>query len=105
MLNMMRKTMRTNQVSLRVEIFDQEKPIQFSIYADSNNLGETLTRVFHALHERLREDMKIDNYEDFVKCLYNEPGAVHKEGVCEVYGDWFEAFRKIESDLQKNDNK
>ena len=96
--------MRTNQVSLRVELFNKEEPIQFSIYADSNHLNETLNRVIHALYDELSKRMPIDDYNDFINWFRDEPCIVYDEGVCEVYGDWFAAFNKMEDNL-KNDKK
>jgi len=79
--------MRTNQISLRVEIFDQEEPIQFSIYTDSNNLTESLTRMMHALYKRLSVDMTVEEYDKFIEQLFVIPGTIDESGVCEVYGD------------------
>ena len=88
--------MRTNQMGLRVEIFDEEKPIQFSIYSDSNDLHETLNKLFRALYDRLVKDKNLESYEDFVASLTFdiEPNS----GVCETYDNVFDAGNKIEGD-------
>lgn len=88
--------MRTNQMGLRVEIFDEEKPIQFSIYSDSNDLHETVNKLFRALYDRLVKDKNLESYEDFVASLTfdTEPTS----GVCETYDDIFKAGNKVGSD-------
>lgn len=88
--------MRTNQVTLRVESFDQEKPIQFSIYADSDSLYETLIRVTHALYERLGKEIELDSYEEFINTLHNKPLTYDDNGVCKVYENVHKANHVLE---------
>lgn len=76
--------MRSNQATIRIEFFDNETPVQFSIYADSNNSHETLSKLLKATYDELSMSRKMDSYEDWIDSF---KFVENTHGVCETYKD------------------
>ena len=77
-------TMRSCQTSIRVELFDEDKPLQFSVYSDANDMYESLAKLMHAAYSRISQERNCGSYEEFIDELKN---FEETSGVSEVYDD------------------
>ena len=84
--------MRSCQTSIRVELFDEDKPMQFSVYSDANDMYESLAKLIHAAYSRISQERNCGSYEEFIDELKNIEGT---SGVCEIYEDRFRADQHI----------
>ena len=48
--------MRKFQISIKLQMFDENEPKSLSVYADSNNLWETICAAFHELMDGLEAE-------------------------------------------------
>lgn len=84
--------MRSCQASIRIELFDKDKPMQFSVYSDANDMYESLSKLMHAAYSRISQERNCGSYEEFIDELKNIESA---SGVCEIYENQFEADQHI----------
>jgi len=85
--------MRSHQASIRIEFFDRNNSEdRFSVYADSNNMHETLSKLLRATYDRLSKYRTLDSYEDWIDSF---KFIENTHGVCETYENVFEADRVI----------
>ena len=85
-------TMRSCQTSIRVELFDEDKPLQFSVYSDANDMYESLAKLMHAAYSRIAQERNCGSYEEFINELRN---FEETSGVCEVYDDRVAADQRL----------
>lgn len=85
-------SMRSCQTSIRVEFFDEDKPMQFSVYSDANDMYESLAKLMHAAYSRISQERNCGSYEEFINELKNIESV---SGVCEIYENQFGADHHI----------
>jgi len=74
--------MRKVQVSMRIELFDQDVPVQFSIYADANDIAEAFSKPLRAAYDEISKTHDIGTFDEFCENVKN---AEPKFGACEIY--------------------
>ena len=72
--------MRTTQLTLNVENFEKEKPLQFSIYSDANDVAVALQKMLKEMHKQMKIETSFEEFIDEIKTT--EKKTI---GVCDVY--------------------
>ena len=87
--------MRATQATIRIEFFDKEDSAdRFSVYSDSNNMHETLSKMLRATYDQLCKTRKMDSYEDWIDSF---KFVENTHGVCETYENVFEADNRLKT--------